>query len=59
MRQLVESTPDITLEEIRETLGLRMKKSQISSILRNKLGFRFKKDGTRQRTETKQCKSPP
>ena len=43
MRKLVESTPDITLEEIRETLGLRMKKSQISSILRNKLGFRFKK----------------
>ena len=43
MRQLVESQPDITLEEIRETLGLRMKKSQISSILRNKLGFRFKK----------------
>lgn len=43
MRKLVESNPDITLEEIRDTLGLRMKKSQISNILRNKLGFRFKK----------------
>ena len=43
MRKLVESQPDITLEEIRETMGLRMKKSQISAILRNKLGFRFKK----------------
>ena len=43
MRDLVEANPDITLEEIRETMGLRMKKSQISQILREKLGFRFKK----------------
>lgn len=43
MRDLVEANPDITLEEIRETMGLRMKKSQISQILRQKLGFRFKK----------------
>lgn len=43
MKDLVESNPDITLEEIRETMGLRMKKSQISNILREKLGFRFKK----------------
>lgn len=43
MRELVESNPDMTLEEIRETMGLHMKKSQISYILREKLGFRFKK----------------
>ena len=43
LRALVESRSDITLEEIREEMGLRMKKSQISDILRKKLGFRFKK----------------
>ena len=43
LKELVESNPDITLEKIRETMGLSMKKSQISYILREKIGFRFKK----------------
>lgn len=43
LKKLVNEQPDITLEEIRETMNLSMKKSQISNILRNKLGFRFKK----------------
>ena len=43
MEKLVTSDPDITLSEIKETMHLTMQKSEISHILRNKLGFRFKK----------------
>ena len=49
MEKLVTSDPDITLSEIKETMHLTMQKSEISHILRNKLGFRFKKDGSCQR----------
>lgn len=43
MRELIILKPDITLEEIRETLGLSIKKSAISKIINDKLGFRYKK----------------
>jgi transposase len=43
MNALVTENPDITLAEIRETLHLSIQKSEISNLLRNKLGFRFKK----------------
>lgn len=43
LKQLVLEHPDITLEEIRESMQLSIKKSEISNILRNKLGFTFKK----------------
>ena len=43
LKQLVIEHPDITLEEIRERMQLSIKKSEISNILRNKLGFTFKK----------------
>ena len=43
LKELVLKQPDITIEEIRQTMNLSIKKSQISYILRNKLGFRFKK----------------
>ena len=43
MRELIIAQPDITLEEIRETMGLEIKKSRISVIVREKLGFRYKK----------------
>ncbi|MCI1955250.1 MAG: hypothetical protein LKJ21_02605 [Oscillospiraceae bacterium] len=40
---LVKKNPDITLAEIKETLHLSIQKSEISNILRNKLGLRYKK----------------
>jgi transposase len=43
MESLVIENTDITLEEIKEAMHLSMQKSEISNILRNKLGFRFKK----------------
>lgn len=43
MRNLIISRPDITLEEIRETMDLSIKKSAISKIINEKLGFRYKK----------------
>ena len=42
MEKLVIKQPDITIDEIIQTLNLPIKKSQVSNILR-KLGFRFKK----------------
>ncbi|MCL2518210.1 MAG: hypothetical protein FWF15_06560 [Oscillospiraceae bacterium] len=43
MRALILSRPDITLEEIKETMKLEIGITAISAIVRNKLGFRFKK----------------
>ena len=43
LKQFVLEHPDATLEEIRDALQLSIKKSEISHILRNKLGFTFKK----------------
>lgn len=43
MEELVTRDPDITLSEIKEKMHLSIKESAISHILRNKLGFRFKK----------------
>jgi len=43
MELLVTKNPDITLAEIKETMHLSMQRSEISNILRKKLGFRFKK----------------
>jgi len=43
METLIIENPDITLAEIKETMHLSIQKSEISNILRNKLGFRYKK----------------
>jgi transposase len=43
LEELVTSDSDITLAEIKERMQLSMQKSEISHILRDKLGFRFKK----------------
>ena len=43
MESLVIKNSDITLAEIKEAMHLSMQKSEISNILRKKLGFRFKK----------------
>ena len=40
---LVTENPDITLGEIKEAMHLSIQKSEISNILRNKLGLRYKK----------------
>ena len=43
MNALVTENSDITLAEIKETMHLSIQKSEISNLLRNKLGFRYKK----------------
>ena len=43
MESLVTENPDITLAEIKETMHLSIQKSEISNILHNKLGLRYKK----------------
>jgi transposase len=43
MRELIKSKPDVTLEEIKEEMQLELCITAISAIVRNKLGFRFKK----------------
>jgi transposase len=43
MEALIAENSDITLAEIKETMHLFIQKSEISNILRNKLGFRYKK----------------
>lgn len=57
MNALVTENPDITLAEIKEAMHLSIQKSEISNILRNKLGFRYKKNGTCQRAGPGRCKS--
>jgi transposase len=42
-KALIKSKPDITLEEIKEEMKLKIGITAISAIVRNKLGFRFKK----------------
>jgi transposase len=55
MEAMVAENPDITLQEIKEAINLSIQKSEISNILRNKLGFRYKKNGACQRTEQAGC----
>ena len=43
MKALVAENSDITLDEIKESMHLSIQKSEISNILRNKLGLRYKK----------------
>ena len=43
---LITKSPDIILAEIKKAMHLSIQKSEISNILRNKLGLRYKKDGT-------------
>lgn len=43
MEALIIENSDITLAEIKEAMHLSIQKSEISNILRNKLGFRYKK----------------
>lgn len=43
LEALVTENPDITLCEIKQAMNLSIQKSEISNILRQKLGFRFKK----------------
>lgn len=43
LKKLIQSKPDMTLEEIKEEMQLATGISAISEIVRKKLGFRFKK----------------
>lgn len=43
MRQLILDNPDITLEEIKEEMGLDICLSAIHRIIKGKLGFTYKK----------------
>ncbi len=43
MRQIILERPDITLEEIREAMGLTISLAAICKIINKKLGLRYKK----------------
>lgn len=43
LRELLDSQPDITLEEIKEKMGLSISISAISKIIRHKLHYTLKK----------------
>lgn len=47
MKKLIETKPDITLEEIKEEMGLKISLSAMSQKVRNKLGYKMKKDALR------------
>ena len=55
MRQLILVRSDITLGKIKETMSLTISIAAISKIVKNKLGFTYKKDDTCQRTRSDGC----
>ena len=54
MEALIAENSDITLMEIKEAMHLSIRKSEISNILRNKLGLRYKKRWCMPASETGQ-----
>jgi transposase len=49
--QTIHQQPDITLSELKDKYALAVSISALSVTIRSKLGFRFKKNITRQRTK--------
>jgi transposase len=52
LSELVEQAPDATLEQLREALGVRCSLVAIHNTLK-RLGYRYKKNTTGQRTRTR------
>jgi transposase len=50
--QTIHHQPDITLQELKDAYTLPVSISALSVTIRGKLGFRFKKNTTRQRTKS-------
>jgi len=50
--QTIDQRPDITLQELKDEYTLAVSISALSVTIRSKLGFRFKKNTTRQRTKS-------
>jgi transposase len=57
MRKIIEEQPDITLEEIKGKMNLSICLSAICRIIRNKLGFTYKKNFTRKRAGQREKQS--
>ena len=55
--QKINELPDITLQELIDELCLPVCISALCRTVNNKLGFRFKKNSARRRTNTGRCKS--
>jgi transposase len=55
--QKINRQPDITLQELIDLLKLPVCVSALCRTINNKLGYRFKKNFTRQRTNAGGCKS--
>ena len=53
LEQLIIDNSDITLEEIKEQMDLKISLSAISRIIRNKLNYHYKKNATPKRTATR------
>ena len=54
--QLIQAQRNITLAEIRAALNLRVCISTISRVVRNNLGYRFKKGASCKRTGAPRCR---
>ncbi len=47
VRQMITQRPDITINELIQELSLPIKEAGLGKIVRNKLGFVYKKNGAR------------
>jgi transposase len=52
IEELIKKHPDITLEEIKEEMGLSVCISALSRIITHKLKYRYKKNSSRQREKS-------
>lgn len=55
LEQLIIDNADITLEEIRKEMNLKISLCAISKTIKNKLHYRYKKNTTPKRTATRGC----
>jgi transposase len=53
----IDKQPDVTLQELIDELSLPVCVSALCRTVKNKLGYRFKKNSTRSRTKQRGCKS--
>lgn len=54
LNALVEHTPDATLEQLRDTMGLSCSIVAVHNALK-RLGYRYKKNSTGQRARSRRC----
>ena len=58
LNTLVQQTPDATLEQLRDTMDLSCSIVAVHNALK-RLGYRYKKNATGERTRTRRCETTP